>query len=268
EDHSDAPGAPVYLPTWFIRIHPIGWVAVIYGLTALVLTILGSDYLFGNLTWQWLVVFVGIASSFSFTLLDRLRHGIEWISDLMGTIVWKLAWLVFFLQLFNVITRYSNDYVEQDILFGEVTSLAWMTFGMIILLGAGYGTKVGVNPRIDFWWAEFSHQKKAWIDFVLHSFLLLPFIVMGMRLLTNFAASSLGRKFSGEWPSGFRVWESWEQSGDASQLPVGPIQAFIFVGFALWGIQVLAEVIKTGFIILGREDLGQIAEAEAPLRVE
>ncbi len=268
EDLSDAHGTAVSVPSWISRVHPLGWVAVIYGLSAVALTVLGSDYLLGNLTWQWFLILAVIGSSFSFFVLDKLRHAIEFVSDLMGKIVWILAWAVFVLQLFNVVTRYANGYFDQDILFGEVTSLAWMTFGMIFLLGVGYGTKEGVNPRIDFWWADFSHKKKAWLDFSLHSFLLLPFIVMGARLLVGFAGTSLGQKRSGEWPSGWRVWETWEQSGDASQLPVGPIQAFILVAFVMWGAQVLAEIIKTGFIMIGHDELGQLVESDAPLRVE
>ena len=254
--------------SWLTRIHPLGWVAAIYGLSGVVLTLAGSDFLLGNMTWQWLIVLGVIAASFSFSTLDKIRHGIERISDFTAAIVWRLAWFVFFLQFFNVVTRYANSYVDQDILFGETTSMAWMTFGMIFLLGVNYGVKAGINPRIDFWWANFPKKTKAWLDFVLHSFFLLPFIVMGFRLLRGFAGTSLGQKRSGVWPSGWKVWETWEKSSDASQLPVGPIQAFIVVAFVMWGLQVVAETIKTGFIIVGEDDLGQLVESETPLRVE
>ena len=68
--------------------------------------------------------------------------------------------------------------------------------------------------------------------------------------------------------AGWQVWETWERSGDADQLPVGPIQAFILVGFILWALQIVAEIIKTGFIIIGRNDLAALEVADAPLRVE
>ncbi len=255
-------------PAWLTRIHPLGWVAAIYGLSAVALTLVGSEFLLANMTWQWLIILVVIALSFSFSALDKVRHGIERVSDLTAAIVWRLAWLVFALQFFNVVTRYANSYFESDILFGETTSMAWMTFGMIFLLGVNYGVRAGINPRIDFWWANFPKRTKAWLDFVLHCFLLLPFVVMGFRLLRGFAGTSLGQKRSGTWPSGWKVWETWEKSGDASQLPVGPIQAFIVVAFFMWGLQVLAETIKTGFIMVGEDDLGQLVESDTPLRVE
>lgn len=268
DEESDTSGKVGSPPSWFSRIHPLGWVAAIYGVVAIVLTVLGSEFLLGSLTWQWLVIAAVVAASFSFPFLDKVRQGIERISDVSAAIAWRLAWVVFALQFFNVVTRYTNSWFERDILFGEITSLAWMSFGMIFLIGVNYGVKAGINPRIDFWWANFSKKTKAWLDFVLHSFLLLPFILMGFRLLRGYAAISLGQKRSGDWPSGWRVWETWEKSSDAAQLPVGPIQAFILVAFGLWGLQVLAETIKTGFIIIGRDDLGQLAESDVPLRVE
>ena len=38
--------------------------------------------------------------------------------------------------------------------------------------------------------------------------------------------------------------------------------------FVLFGLQIIAELIKTGFVMIGREDLGDVAETDAPLRVE
>ena len=149
-----------------------------------------------------------------------------------------------------------------------------MSFAALFLVGVAYGVKNGINPRIDFWWAEFSPRRKAWIDFVLHTFLFLPFLIVGLRVLKPFAARSLGyNRFAndgaGEWPEGWAVWRTWETATDAGQLPQGPIQAFILVGFGLWTAQVVAEIIKTGFVIAGREDLGDVTNADdAPLRIE
>ena len=268
EQESDVVGDVTSLPAWFTRIHPLGWVAVVYAGLAVILMLMGSEFLLGNLTWQWLAIAGMLAASFSFAFLDKVRHGIERLSGVCAAIAWRLTWVVFALQLFNVITRYTNSWFEQDILIGQMTSLAWMSFGMIFLIGVNYGTKAGINPRIDFWWANFHKRTKAWLDFVLHAFLLLPFIITGLRLLRGYAAISLGQKRSGDWPSGWRVWETWEQSGDADQLPVGPIQAFILIAFVFWGLQVFAELIKTGFVIVGEDELGQISESDAPMRVE
>ena len=188
--------------------------------------------------------------------------------------IWVLAWAVFLLALFSSLSRYIAKFVEADLIIAEVTSLTWQSFAFIALLGVGYGVREGVNPRIDFWWANFSHRTKAWLDFVLHVGLFMPFLFMVLRILYPFSRNTLGYKpdrsgaGGGEWPSGWRVWETWEQQGDAGQLPVGPVQAMLFVAFVLFALQIFAEVIKHGFTLIKREDLAGIEEAEAPLRIE
>ncbi len=251
------------------RLHPLGWVALAVLVGAVLGSLVGTDFLIGNLLWwHWLVLVGTVLLSTSTAAMDVIRRFLERIPDFTGAIAWRLAWMVFFIQLFNVVTRYTNNWFERDILFGQSTSLAWMTFSLLFLLGVNYGVKAGVNPRIDFWWAEFKPQTKAWLDFVLHCLLFLPFLFMGARLLIRYAGVSLGQRRDGSWPEGWRVWETWEQATDADQLPVGPIQAFIFVGFCLWGLQILAEVIKNGFVMMGRADLADVEESDAPLRVE
>lgn len=252
------------------RLHPLGWVAAgLLVLAAAYHTVLDTDFLIGNFEpWYWLALIGVVALSGAHGVLHSLRLGLERIGTASKTAAWILAWVVFVVQLFNVVTRYSNPLVEQDILIGEMTSLAWQSFALLFLLGINYGVRDGVNPRIDFWWASFSAKTKAWLDFVLHVALLLPFIWLATRILTPYAATSLGRRRDGEWPEGFRVWETWEQSSDADQLPVGAIKAMILVAFVLFGLQILAELIKTGFVMINRNDLGDIAESDAPLRVE
>jgi len=189
--------------------------------------------------------------------------------------IWVLAWAVFVIALFSSLTRYTAKFVNADLIIAEVSSLGWQAFALIAMLGIGYGVREGVNPRIDFWWAEFSNKKKAWLDFVLHVAFLLPFLLMVGRILFPFAKNTLGFKpdrsgqgLPGRWPSGWRVWETWEQQGDAGQLPVGPIQAMLLVAFMLFTLQIVAEVIKHGFTLIDREDLGGTMTADAPLRVE
>ena len=275
DDAAAASGAPVQqASTLFTRLHPVGWAAALFLLAAVIATATGADLLIGRLPWWlWLLAIAIVAMSTSATALHGVRLAIEKVSTFTGYIAMVLAWFIFFIQLFNVITRYTNSWFETDILFGETTSMAWMGFGMLFLLGVNYGVKEGINPRIDFWWADFSNRTKAWLDFVMHTVFFLPFLVLGIRILKPYAARSLGyNRFAndgaGEWPAGWRVWESWEQSGNAGELPVGPIRAFLFVAFILWAAQVFAEMIKTGFVIAGREDLGDVATVDAPLRVE
>ena len=87
-------------------------------------------------------------------------------------------------------------------------------------------------------------------------------------VLQPYASISLGRKRDGTWPSGYRVWETWEQSPDADQLPVGHIKALLLVGFVLIAFAVISELIKTGFVIAGRPQYGTIRKEDAPQRIE
>ncbi len=272
-DHYVEPGEPIDLEpmTGFgARLHPIGWVAVgVLVIAAAYHTVLDTKYMIGNFGWwQWVALLAVVGLSSQPDLLNAVRVGLESITNATRTLAWILAWVVFVVQFFNVITRYGNEYVDQDILIGQASSLAWQTFGALFLLGANYGVRDGVNPRIDFWWADFGLKTKARLDFVLHTALFLPFVWMAARILHPYAEISLGKKRSGEWPSGWRVWETWEQSPDADQLPVGPIKAMLLVGFVLIGLQIVAEIIKTGFVWLGRSDYGDIKEHDAPQRIE
>lgn len=188
--------------------------------------------------------------------------------------LWVISWGIFIVIFFYVVTRYTARFIEADIIIGEINSLGLNLFGLLALIGVGYGVKAGVNPRIDFWWAEFSKRKKAWLDFVLHTLLFVPFLWAALRLLSSYATTNLGfkRDFSGgdggEWPAGWHVWETWAQSSDAGNLPVGPLRATIFIGFVLFLAQIGSEMIKSGFVMIHREDLAELKQTEAPARIE
>ncbi len=264
------PGQPVGAPGAPWRIHPIGLVAAgTLVVAALYHTVLDTKYQIGHFEpWEWVAVVGALAMSFWASGLNGLRIGLDAIASVTKRISMFLAWFVFFVQFFNVVTRYGTRYVDQDILIGQASSLAWQSFAALFLLGANYGIRDGVNPRIDFWWANFSDKRKAWIDFILHSTLFLPFIYMAIRINQPNAALALGRARDGSWPSGYRVWETWEQSPDADQLPVGYVKALILIGFVLMGIAVVSELIKTGFVIANRPRYGTIRKQDAPQRIE
>lgn len=200
-------------------------------------------------------------------LLYYVRVGIEAVTKFTGTISRVLVWVVFLLGLFNVVTRYVARFIERDIIVGEVFDLQWMVFGTLVLLGLNYGVLEGVNPRIDFWWVNFSLKKKAWIDLLLHTFLFLPFLIMSISILWSYSLTAMGRSFDGSW-STWRVWEIWEQSTDAGGLPRGPIKLIMIIGFILMATQIVAEIIKQILVLRNRADLAGITEHRAPLRVE
>lgn len=255
----------------FAKMHPLGVVASI----ALIGAIIGhiafdTERLFGNFQighWITLVVIIGL--SLAPPALNAVRVGLESFSSITKRVVWVLAWAVFIVQVINVVTRYLNPFFEQDILIGQVTALAWQLFALIALLGLNHGVKAEVNPRIDFWWANWTDRTKAWLDFVMHTIFFLPFLWVSVQVLQTSAAGALGRRRGdGVWPSGFRVWETWEQAPDADQLPVGPIKAMILVGFSLFFLQITAQIIKTGFVLMGQREYAQLADRDEFQRIE
>lgn len=200
-------------------------------------------------------------------LLYHLHVWIEAVTRFTGRISRVLVWVVFILGFFAVVTRYVARFIQKDIIIGELFDLQWMVFGALVLLGLNYGVLEGVNPRIDFWWANFSNKTKAWIDLILHTCLFLPFLIMSIMILWPYAMTSMGRSFDGSW-STWKVWEIWEQSTDAGGLPRGPIKLLMLVGFILMATQIVAEIFKQILVLMNREDLAGITVQQAPLRVE
>jgi len=198
--------------------------------------------------------------------LVRLRRIIERISDGAGWISKWAVLAVFVVGIVNVILRYVGRWTEQNLSSNRWLETQWYLFGIVFLFGFPYILKEQVNPRVDFWYTGFSIKRKALIDFVGHLFFLLPFTWLAMRLLWGPLMTSWGRTYSG-WTT-WRVWETWEQSPDPGGLPRAPIKSAILVGFVLLFLQTIAELIKTGLVLAGRDHLAGLKLREAPLRVE
>lgn len=255
----------------FEKIHPVGFVAAAAFLAAVIGHVgFDTERIVGSMAWwQWLVLVAVMVLSVRPEELNGLRLGIESLSVVTLRVAWISAWLVFVVQFVTVVTRYLNPLFDQDILIGQVASSATWFFGIIALLGLNHGVKQGVNPRIDFWWADWSDRKKAWLDFVMHTVFFLPFLYAANLILRQYAATSLGqRRGDGTWPSGWRVWDSWESAQDADELPLGPLKALIFVGFMMFALQIAAEIIKTGFVLMGNSKYGDIGDSTEMQRIE
>ena len=198
--------------------------------------------------------------------LHRLRLAIDRLNGFFGRISQVLVWVVLVVGLFNVVTRYSSRWSGRDLIVAQMFEGQSMVFAYLALFGLGYGLRDGVNPRVDFWWAEFSERRKAWLDLVLHLVLLVPFCWLALRVLWTPTLRSFGQNFDGSWDT-WRVWEEWEQSPDAGGLPRAPVRGALLVAFTLLLLQLIAELIKNLLVLLGRPELGA-PERQGPLRVE
>lgn len=199
--------------------------------------------------------------------LHRIRLAIDRLSGACGAVSQVLVWVVLIVGLFNVVTRYSSRWLGRDLIVAQMFEGQSMVFAYLALLGLGYGLRDGVNPRVDFWWADFSERRKAAIDLVLHLVLLVPFCWLALRVLWTPTLRSFGQNFDGSWDT-WRVWRIWEQSPDAGGLPRAPVRGALLVAFTLLLLQLVAELIKNALVLLGRHDLGSPIERGGPLRVE
>lgn len=199
--------------------------------------------------------------------LDLVRRAIERIADGGGWLARYLVIGIFLVGILNVILRYWGRATDSTLVSNLWVDAQWQMFALLFLVGVPYGIKEKVNPRVDFWYIKYSPRRKALLDLVLHTCLLLPFCVMAVRVVWPFAMSALGRNFDGTWDT-WKVWTTWEESSNPDGLPVGPIKAMLVVGFVLWGLQVIAEIIKAGFVLARLVDEDVVEEPEAPARIE
>jgi TRAP-type mannitol/chloroaromatic compound transport system permease small subunit len=200
-------------------------------------------------------------------VLDVVRRAIESIAGAAGWLARYLVIAIFVVGILNVILRYWGRATDSTIVSNLWIDAQWQMFALLFLVGFPYGIREKVNPRVDFWHVNYSPRRKALIDLVLHVCLLLPFCVLGVRVVWPFAMSALGRNFDGTW-STWKVWTTWEESSNPEGLPVGPIKAMLVVGFVLWGLQVIAEVIKAAFVLARLVDEDVVEEPDAPARIE
>ncbi|MBW3666480.1 MAG: TRAP transporter small permease subunit [Actinobacteria bacterium] len=154
----------------------------------------------------------------------------------------------------SVILRYSGQLMGRRLTNNTVIEAQWYLYSVIFLVGFAYVLKHQINVRVDFWFANQSRKRRAWIDFIGHLVSLIPFALIGI------------------WVSVPQAWRSirvWEQSPDADGIPRGPIKALLAIAFILLLVQALAEQIRLYAVITDRAHLVDIEEApEQPIRVE
>lgn len=191
---------------------------------------------------------------------------IEKISDFFGEIAMYLVPTVVVIGFLNVVARYTfntlNAKLPRANLFIETQ---WHLYSLIFLLSFAYILKNQINVRVDFWFAEQSIQRKAWIDFIGHIVFLLPFCMLALYMIWPALLTSWGKlpASTGIFPN--ESWGTWELSPDPDGIPRAPIKTALLFGFFLLLLQTIAELLK--LIATLRGDM-HYAEQEAPIRIE
>ena len=126
---------------------------------------------------------------------------------------------------YEVISRYVLD--SPTIWAYEV---GYILTGSHFLLGMAYTLKKGEHIRIDVFSAAFSQRTRAIIDLVSYSVILPLMLWLTYALFGHLATGYLRNEHSGQ---------------SAMNLPVWPFRIVFLVAFALFALQILAEVLKT-----------------------
>jgi TRAP-type mannitol/chloroaromatic compound transport system permease small subunit len=161
----------------------------------------------------------------------------------------------------NVVLRYVGQLIGQRLTSNLFIELQWYLYSLIFLFGFPYILKNNINVRVDFWYANLSLKKKAWIDLIGHLIALIPFCLIGLWVAYSPIMRSWGRLPDGSWGM-------WELSPDPSGLPRAPIKTMIIVAFVLLLLQAISEMIKLIAILRDHPEDVEVAQRDAPLRVE
>ncbi len=156
--------------------------------------------------------------------LLAIAKAIDAVNEAVGRGVLWLVGAATLISALNALARYglgrsSNAWLE----------IQWYLFAAIILLAAGYTLKHNGHVRIDIIYGRFSARAQAWIDLLGALLFLLP--LCGLMVWLSF-------------PGFVDSFVSGEMSPDAGGLIRWPVRLLIPLGFALLGLQGVAEIIR------------------------
>ncbi|HIP47141.1 MAG TPA: TRAP transporter small permease subunit [Campylobacterales bacterium] len=162
--------------------------------------------------------------------MSKLVTFIEVLTRFFAHIAGVLVITLSLLILYQAINRYLFN--DSSVLIQE---LQWHIFDIIFLLGLSYTLQTDKHVRVDIFYASYSQKTKAIINIISQFFLILPFVIIIL------------------YTSQTLVEMSYLQ-GEISSDPGGLthrylIKAMILVGFALLGLQSIAEIYKNIMII-------------------
>ena len=167
--------------------------------------------------------------------LLAIAKAIDAANEYVGRGVLWLVGVATLISALNALARYglgrsSNAWLE----------IQWYLFAAIILLAAGYTLKHNGHVRIDIIYGRFSARAQAWIDLLGALLFLLPLCVLLVWLSFPGFVDSLA---------------SGETSPDAGGLIRWPVRLLIPLGFALLGLQGVAEIIRRITFLRGEAKL-------------
>jgi TRAP-type mannitol/chloroaromatic compound transport system permease small subunit len=195
-------------------------------------------------------------------VLLKFAHGIDRVTEWLGTLSTWLVVLTVAVGFYNVIARYVGRLIGVKLSSNALIELQWYLFSVMFFLGFAYILKHRANVRVDFLYTNWSEKQRAMVDFWGTVLFLIPFCLLGLWVSVGPVLQSWGQLPNGSWGS-------WELSPDADGLPRAPIKTMLIVAFGLMLVQALSQAIKYLAILKGYPGAGAALQAEtAPPPVE
>ena len=155
-----------------------------------------------------------------------VRRCLDWAAGAGGLVGACLVLPLTGVMIYEVVLRFAFDLPTF-----WAYEFAWMLTGAHFALGIGYVLREGQHVRVDFLYARLSMRAKALVDGLTHALFIAP--------VSSWLTVWLGIK---AWQS-FRLGEV---SGDSAWNPVvWPLNLCVFLGFALFSAQSLAEILRS-----------------------
>ena len=111
-------------------------------------------------------------------------------------------------------------------ILGDAT---WYMFAATVMLGGAWALKVNAHVRVDLFFGMIGERARTWIDLLGGLFFLLPLCVLLVYFTWGWAWSSL---------------VTGEASANAGGLAPWSAKMLLPVGFAILGLQGIAEIVK------------------------
>lgn len=167
--------------------------------------------------------------------LLAFSRGMDWVSAQFGKVADWCILLSCLISAGNAVVRYglstsSNAWLE----------VQWYLFGIAVFAGAPMLLKLNEHVRVDVIYGGRSPRTKAWIDVIGLLVVLLPLCGIVAWLAWPFAVASFLQQ---------------EHSPSAGGLIRWPIKVAMPIGFALLGLQGLAELLRRIDFLRGRTEL-------------
>jgi TRAP-type mannitol/chloroaromatic compound transport system permease small subunit len=117
--------------------------------------------------------------------MSKLIHILENMIRHIGA---ASSWLNVFLVILicvDVLQRYLFN-----VSHNWMIELEWHFFGLIFLFGSAYTLQYDKHVRVDVFYTNFSDKKKALVNLLGHTFLLIPWCIVAIVTCYNYASNS------------------------------------------------------------------------------